>query len=402
MKIRLLFVLAFCVPTLLIYSQQADSTLIIKKNGITKPNILSTHPFGIFFSRIQGNFKTHVSERPNINISLESGNVWGTQIKTYVPNDEAIRNEARKHAWHQAQYYFDEASLDAESFELQIDGVIKGLHINTNFKIAETHELNIGVRFFMLTNGKRPYSFLTGDEFIEYFHENIAGGVDPFDRGVFGFSKAEIRYEDRNGNILELNNNDFFVGGIETNYHYYPEALSSKTFHVNFGAHLGTNLSKYNTSIDLGVSANAVKQIHLNYKSYFQFGMGIGALRKSAIALKDKNIDFGTNDFIGHIENALEYSYISKGGTTHSFGADFYLQTSLNKSDEGEYIIPIRNPDAHDAWGHGVTNLYKKNNYWTFLYSFAKKTSITVYLQQDFTVNNNPDIQTGVSIGFNL
>jgi len=402
MKIRLLYVLAFCLSSLLSYSQQLDSTIINIKNGISKPNILSTHPFGIFFSRIQANFKTHATKNHNIQVGLESGNVWGTQIKTYVPNDKAIRDEARKHAWHQAQYYFDEPSLNADSFELQIDGIIKGLHINTSFKIAKSHELNFGLRLFMLTRGKRPFSIITGDEFIEYFHKNVAGGDDPFDRGVFGLSKAEIKYVDRNGNTLNLKNNDFFVGGLETNYYYYPEALNFEKFHVNFGGHLGTNLSTYNLSIDLGASANAVKKLEINNKSNFQFGLGIGALRKSAISLKQDNIDFGTNNFIAHIENAIEYSHRSKGGTVHSFGVDFYCQTSLNKKDEGEYIIPIRNTDAHKAWGHGVTNLYRTNNYWTFLYSFTKKATFTVYLQQDFTVNNNPDIQTGMSVGFNL
>ncbi len=384
------------------HSQQIDSTYTKNKNGISKPSLLSTHPFGIFFSRIQGNFKTHVGEHLNIQIAVESGNVWGTQIKTYIPNNLTVRDEVRKHEWHQAQYFFDEETLDSKLFELQIDGVIKGFHINTNFKIADKHELNVGLRIFALTKGKMPFSSLTSDKFIENFHDNVAGGNDPFDREVFGYNRANISYLDRNGNVLQLNNNDLFIGGIETSYYYYPNALSKYNLFLSFGGHLGTNLSKYNMSLDLGLSANIVKKIIINLNSYLHFGVGFGALRKNALLLNNHNIDFGTNPYIGHLENVMEYNFVSKGKTTHSFGVDLYFQTSLNKKDEFKYIIPIRNTDAHKAWGHGVTNLYKNNNYWTFLYSFTRKTTTTFYVQQDFTVNNNPDIQTGMSIKFNV
>ena len=165
---------------------------------------------------------------------------------------------------------------------------------------------------------------------------------------------------------------------------------------------MGTNLSKYNSSIDVGLSSNAVKTYKFNEKRNFQVGMSLGVIRKNAINFKDDNIDFGTNDFIAYLENALEYNYVSSKRIIHSFGVDFYVQTTLNKIDERDYMIPIRHPDAHNAWGHGVTNLYEFNDYWTFMYSFTKKNTLTIYLQQDFTVSNNPDIQTGISYSFKL
>ncbi len=386
------------------FSQESDSLTLANKNGITKHSILSTHPFGIFISRIQGNFKTHASDKTNFKISLESGNVWGTPIKTYIPNDEEIREQVQNHQWHQAQYFFDEESLDAKSYELQIDGVIKGLRANIVLNLAKEHELNIGLRSFMLTKGKFPFSIFTSDEFIEYFHENIGGGDDPFDRGVFGLNKAYIKYTDRNGNTMEIKNGNFHVGGLETSYYYYPESLinKKKNLHINFGAHLGTNLSKYNSSIEIGLSSNAIKTYAFSDNKNFQVGLSLGAIRKNAINFKDDNIDFGTNDFIGYLESALEYNYVSKKGTIHSFGADFYVQSPLNKIAERDYMIPIRHPDAHNAWGHGVTNLYEFNDYWTFMYSFTKKNTLTIYILQDFTVSNNPDIQTGISYSFSL
>lgn len=389
----------FCAT---VYSQEIYFTDVTMKNGISKSSVLSTHPFGIFFSRIQGNFKIQPTKKNQLKISLESGNVWGTQIKTFIPNKIGDRNEVRKHEWHQAQYFFDEDTLDAKSYELQIDGVIKGLRLETSINLGNRKELNIGLRLFMLSKGKSPFSILTNDSFIENFHNKIAGGSDPFDREVFGYNKALIKYTDRNGNILELNNNDLFIGGLETSYYYYPSTLVSKTYSMNFGAHLGYNLSSYNNSLDLGLSSNAIKVISVNSNQYFQIGLEIGLLRKEIVSFSKNNVDFGTNNYLGNIESIIEYNIISKGNTTHSIGLDYYLQTSLNKKDELEYAIPIRHPDAHKSWGHGVTNLYRNNNYWSLLYSITKKTSLTFYLQQDFEVNNNPDIQTGISFTFNL
>ena len=386
------------------YSQDIDSLSVAGKNGITKHSILSTHPFGIFISRIQGNFKKYPVTRTTFKISLESGNVWGTPIKTYIPLDEDVRNMVRDIPWHQAQYFFDEDTLNAKSYELEIDGIIKGLRSNVDMKLADKHELSVGLRLFMLTKGKYPFSIFTSDEFIEFFHENIGGGKDPFDRSVFGYNNALIQYTDRNGNNLRIENGDFLIGGLETSYYYYPESLinNNKNLHFNFGAHLGTNLSKYNSSMDLGLSANAIKTYMFNSKKNFYIGLSLGILRKNIIDFKDNNIDFGTNDFIANLESALEYNFVSRKGTIHSFGANFYVQSSYNKIDERAYMIPIRHPDAFDSWGHGVTNLYEYNDYWSFLYSFTRKNTLTLYLHQDFTVSNNPDIQTGISYKFQL
>lgn len=404
MKTKFLLTLIIFINYNLTFSQVSDTTSVFEKNGIIKPSILSTHPFGIFFSRLQGNFKTQAPKKATLTIGVESGNVWAAPIKVLIPNDESERDKARNMPWHKREFAFDEETLDAKSYELNYDGIIKGLRIKSTLPIAKNHELNIGVRTYILSNGKLPFTALTGDEFIEWFHEKIAGGEDPFGRKLFGLNQVGINYKDRNDNTLELRKGDFVFGGIETSYYYYPENFISKnnTFHVNFGAHLGVNLSQYNTSLDFGLSTNAVKNYQINNISSLNLGMNLGILRKSLMDLKDNNIDIGTNNFIGNLETIVEYNFISKGKTTHSFGADFYLQTSLNKKSEYDYIIPIRNGVTEKSWFTGASHLYRNNNYWTLMYSFTRKITTTFYLQQDLTLNNNPDIQTGISIEFRI
>jgi hypothetical protein len=392
--------ISFCLTKS--FAFQSESSEVKQKQEIYKPDILSVHPFGVFFNRLQGNFRHSPTKNINIRIHYNSGNVWGTPITTYVPNDGEIRDKVRQHEWHQAQYFFDEESLDTESFYLEIDGVIKTLKIEGRFPINDYSEINIGVRSFMLTSGKMPFSILTSDDFIETFHKKIAGGDDPFDRGVFGLNKASIKYTDRNGETMTLNKNDFIFSGIETTYYRYIKKWATVSFTPNYGILLGTNLSKYNSSLDIGLSVNALKTYRLNEKSVINVGVHIGVLRKGVVNFKNDNLLFGNNNYLGNFESAIEYSFTTSSNRTHSVGIDYYLQSSLNKREELEYIIPIRHPDAHKSWGHGVTNLYKTNNYWTLFYAFGKKVIKTLYLQQDLQVNNNPDIQTGISISFNL
>lgn len=382
------------------FAQKQDSLVNDLKNGITKPSTLSTHPFGIFTSRLQANFKKRPVTRTTLQLNIESGNVWAPPVVDYFPLNESDRDFVRQYDWHRREFLIDTDTIPTESIELQLDGVIKGFRAYVDINLGKAHELRLGLRSFMLTNGKFPVSIFTSDDFIEWFHKNFAGGDDPFDRGLYPYNKGKIRYKDRNNRVAEINNGDFMFGGIETSYYYYPNFLSDeeKQFYTNFGVHLGTNLSKFNSSIDLGVSANAIKTFTFNHRSYGNIGIGFGINRKNAIDFKSDNIEFGNNAFLGHLESAVEYNFVSKGKTTHSFGLDFYIQTSFNKKSEYDYIIPTKNGTSFKAWNTGVSNLYRNNNYWTLMYSFTRRVATTFYLQQDFTVNNSPDIQAGISV----
>lgn len=402
-NIKLFLSIFFITISLASYTQvNVDSTNYSLKNGISKPSILSTNTFGIFFSRLNHNFKLKPSKKTEIDIVLESGNVWGANVKTYLPDSETIRNKLRTVNWYSRQFLFDEDTLKGKNYSIKTDGTIKGLRANVTLPIHNQQELVLGFRSFILTEGKFPLSIFTNDAFIEFFHNNIAGGNDPFDRKVFGYNRAEVNYTDRNGNNLKLNKGSFVFGGIEAHYFYYPKLLNNRNVFINFGAHLGTNLSQYNSSIDLGLSAAAVKKLTLNSTNQFLFGIGLNTIHKNSVEFKKNNIEFGTNNFIASLETDIEYNFTSKGKTNHAFGLAFYLQTSLNNKDEFNYAILVRDESAYNSWQHASKHLYQNNNYWTFMYTFTRKIATSFYLQQDFTVNNNPDIQTGVGIKFGL
>ncbi|MDY2588402.1 hypothetical protein [Winogradskyella aquimaris] len=383
------------------FSQDLSKTIDIN-NSIKKVSVVSTHPFGIFFSRWQGNFQSKPLGEYNLNINLESGNVWSPPVTAYIPNNVADREFISTRPWHVREFIVDVDTLDAKTLEVQNDGVIKGLRINLNIPINTKSELKVGLRSFLLTRGKFPFSLITNDDTIEYFHENIAGGKDPFDRQLYPLNKARIRYKDRRDQIMDINNGDFILSGFEFSYYRYPKVLIAG-LDFNYGTHIGINTSRFNASLDIGASVNLRKSIELNTKDSFDIGLSIGGTKNNLLNFQSDNIDFSSNTFIGYFETLVQFSFLSKSKRTrHSFATDFYFQTSLNNKNEFDYIIPTKNGTSFKSWNSGISNLYRNNNYWTLMYSLTKKMTTTFYIQQDLTVNNNPDIQTGICVSFGL
>ncbi|MEH6536527.1 MAG: hypothetical protein V7719_09055 [Psychroserpens sp.] len=386
-----------------VFSQDSDS-LQKKISTIFKPSIVSTNPSSIFFSRIQGNFNFYPTESTKIDISIESGNVWSPPVVAYIPNQISDRDYISQFPWHEREFNVDVETLDAKSLEVASDGVIKGFRPNINFRLNAVSELKIGMRIFLLSGGKSPFSLITNDKFIEYFHDNIAGGDDPFDRGLYPKNEASLTFKDRNNNRVNIEKGDVFMNGLEFTHLYYPKFLKNEKRHIyfNIATHVGLNTSKYNSAIDLGIGINAMKQYTYKQVGVFNIGINLGINRLNIIDLKSNNVEFSTNNFLGNIESIIEYNFFSKGKTRHAFGLDFYIQSSLYKKKELDYLIPTKNGTSFKSWNSGTENLYKNNNYWTLMYTFQKKTSVTFYLQQDLTVNNNPDIQAGINMMFNL
>ncbi len=392
------FILSFVLFTNLLFAQNENKH---KSDSIeiNKPSILSTHPLGLLFTRLEGRFNAQPTKKTALEFNISSGNVWAPPVKAYIPNLEVDRNFVSQTPWHAREFVVDVDTLNAKSIEVQNDGVIKAFNFKLDIPLNNKSDLVLTLKSFLLTGGKSPFTIFTNDKFIEDFHDKIAGGEDPFDRKLYPYNEARLRYKDRNDKTMDIRKGDFIFSGIEASYYYYPEfkKLNKKNYYLNFGSHLGINTSKYNKSVDIGLSANVIKSVEINSLKKINAGLSLGGVYRKLFKFNSEPIDLGTNNNIGYIESIIEYKYQSKGGTTHAFGMDFYVQTSLNKKDEFDYVIPTKNGTSFKSWNSGISNLYRNNNYWTLLYSFGKKNILKLYLQQDFTVNNHPDIQTGIS-----
>jgi hypothetical protein len=382
------------------FSQKKDSLVI--KNGIDKPNILATHHFGIFNSRINQNFKISPPKKSTLNFSIESGNTMHPFVEAYLPKDPNVREQLSQIPWFNRQFSFiDQETTPADYMNIVVDAVIKGVRLDYNMQLTKEHELGITLRSYLITDGKYPFSFFTNDESIEWVHSNIAGGEDPFGRRYYGLNKVNFKYTDRDGRVVEFNNGDFFIGGIELNHFFYPSKLTNKNANLffNFGSHLGVNTSKYNQSIDLGLSANTVKKIKLKSNNEYNIGLGVSVLKKNLIDFKE-NVNFGNNQFLASFESEVEYTMYTKKKNYHSFGLNYQIQTRYNKVKEADYYKLLGKwQEIHAGWHNGISTLYQNMSNWTFIYTYGTpKYKLMLYIKEDFSVNNAPDIQTGVSL----
>ena len=218
--------LLFLFSTIVLSAQERDS--LVLKNGIDKPNSTTSHHFGLFHLRINQNFKERPVQKTTFQFSVESGNTFHPFVEMYLPEDPGIREQFSNTTWHDRNFQFiDQQTTPAEYSNIHIDAVFKVFRFDLQTRISDKHELEITLRTFMPTEGHYPFSLFTGDESIEWFHSNVAGGEDTFGRRFFGLNKVTIEYTDRNNRTLSLKNNQFVFAGIEVNHFYYPSLFDS-------------------------------------------------------------------------------------------------------------------------------------------------------------------------------
>jgi len=383
-------------------AQQKDSVSL--KNGIDKPSILALHHFGVFSSRIHQNFKLSPNLNTSVSLNYASGNTFHPFLETYIPKDPAVQKEQSQLIWYYRNFNFiNQEATPADYMNIIVDAVIKEFRFNINIPINNKNEIDISIRSHLITKGKNPFSVFTGDQPIEWFHSNIAGGEDPYGRRFYGLNQVNFKYTDRNGNVLELHENDFIISGIETNYFYYPTLLNNKFKHLylNIGSHFGINTSKFNPSLDIGISLNGIKKYIFKNHNEFHIGIGSSLLRKNIIKFDDV-IDLGNNQYLASIESELEYTHYTKKKNYHSFGVNYQIQSRFNKLKESNYYRLIGNwAEINGGWQHGFSTLYKALSYWTFIYTYGRpEYKLSLYFKEDFRVNNAPDVQTGISLSF--
>lgn len=380
------------------YSYSQEKLSAAKFKGFDNPNILSIHPFGVFSSRINQNFQLKAANSIRLQFDMGSANVWSAPVQTFRPKSAEDRETISQVVWHGRDGFFGK-QFESDSTFFHADAIIRTFNPSVIVPVSEKSELQFSARSFLVTEGNFPFATVLTDGFIEAFHSNIKGGEDPFARKIYGFNKAEISYVDREGRNFRFKRNDFVFAGIQSAYYHYTDAKLPLLGNVsiNLGGHLGINTTKVNPSIDLGISQTTVKEVKINHKSLLLVGFGGNLLRKEVIKYGE-GVELTTNDYILSLNIQPKYVRQVKKDKYFSFGWHYMYQTPYNKRKEFDDIIITG--ERIGWWHNGAFHLYFPIEVHTFTLSFFKKNTgnvLSFYLQQDFKLNNNPDLQTGIS-----
>ena len=397
--INVLFILLFFFNDCLVFAVPDNDTTQIRKihnYSIPAINLLSTHPLGLFISRIDNSFQTRPVDHTFFNLNIASGNVWLPYVIAYRPVDEEVRKLMEGFVWHDRWNHFDLSQMPSDSVQLEVDAIIKVIRTNIKFRLAENHELGFDIRSFLITRGQFPFSIVSSDELIEYFHTKIKGGEDPFARKYYGFNKAGFRYTDVNGKTIDLKGGDFLIPGIETHYYYYPDLSSEHNLFLNFGAHLGINISRFNPSCDFGLSSSLMKSIIFSDTRSIQFGIGMNALRQNLFTFRNA-VEMSNRNYMFTGSGMIEYKIQLKDHSILSAGINYSVQSQYMNNRENEYQVLIGNRIS-THWHYAISHLYRPLEAWNLILRYSKKYSLSVYLKEDLNVNNAPDIQTGLDL----
>lgn len=360
---------------------------------------LSTHPLGMLSSRTDNTFQTEAAKKISLAINLSSGNVWLPYVKAYQPMNEEDKTLMRALDWNDRDYFYDQENKPSESIEFQADGVFRFFQIQLNLPLTEKHELKINTRAFTLDEGKVPWSLLTSDRLIEWFHSHISGGEDPFARRVYGLDQAYMSYVDENGKSLEVIKGQLSWSGFDLAYTHYPgfKGLQKHQIYTNFGMQLGVNVSQFNPSLDLGFNASLVKNIAFNNSQQLRLGVGLSSFHQHLVRFGD-GVQLRNKHSLLSSELLVNYIIPGKRNGYFSLALSYYIQSSYNKKRDFETLV-LTGDRIVSHWHYSISHLYKVLSANYLIFSYAKgAVAYSVYIREDFSVDNAPDAQVGIGI----
>jgi hypothetical protein len=387
----------FCAGVIVAFGQSAKNDTVLF-TGCNKPTLLASHPLGQFIGRINHNFNTAPVQRTSVSFGLNNANIWQPEVKAYLPHDAQATTFLSTFPWHQRDSVFQNMPRNYDSTVFSADGVMRTFNINVRFKVTAHSDLEITGRGMWLTGGQQPTALITSDGFIEDFHSNIKGGEDPFARKQYTYNQADIFYQDREGKNLHLKKGQFIVPGVQFNYYVYANNkwLNRHAVQASAGVHLGINLPAFSRSVDAGVSGVLQKQFNSGHKHLFTIATA-GSLLRQQVWTSSNHVDFSRSKVLPALECMFEYRKALSPIRYWAIGLNFNYLAPYHPSKEVDAVTPVGNR-LSSHWHLALTHMYRNSQYWSLVYTYARKCVWSVYALQDFKVNNGPDFQTGIAV----
>ena len=175
------------------------------------------------------------------------------------------------------------------------------------------------------------------------------------------------------------------------------EIAAKHKIYLNFGTHLGINVSKYNSVADVGISSSVIKKIEVRDKNIFTVGLSAGALRQRVIQFGDR-VNISNQEVLYSFEGLLDYKRKLKSNNYISYGINYTFQTPYNKKNDFDHII-LTGERVKTHWQHAMSHLYENLEGWNFIFTYSvKQFSYFIYAREDIKVDNAPDLQTGFGV----
>lgn len=396
-ELKRLFSVGFLLSFHLVFAQSSD-TAVSNLWKTQLPTIVANHPLGTFLTQAQTNF-TPKTNRSSFQFEYQAGNIWLPKVTAYIPTNIADEQEAGQYPWH----FRDPKSMTApDSMLFQADGVLRAYNIGYNWSINKYHSIQLTTKLYSLDGGKFPFSTLSGDEAIEWFHSNVAGGEDPFARKEYELNEALIDYQDENGQTLRLNNGDFGLSGFVINYNYaaFSDYLAQYNSELVAKIVTGINTNKYNSSMDLGLGISGTRIFQLNVNNLFRAGLSYEAIKHNLIASSNQ-VTLIDQNFLKQYALFLGWERSLKHDQSFSISGLYQHQSSYRKSDPTDYYALEGAKDV-SHWHYAITHFYELSDRVSLIFAYQiRKITFGFYVNEDIvSVNNAPDIQTGFSIQY--
>ncbi|MGB3591889.1 MAG: hypothetical protein WBA16_09435, partial [Nonlabens sp.] len=354
----------------LVYPQYAAVTndSLIFAEGIIKPNLISTHHFGLFMGRMEQDLKIFSNVSWTFNIEVQSGNIFHPLVQSYLPQDPSIRAQFEDITWYFRQFdYVNQQSTPAKIQQIEIDAVYKTFRPSITIPLNPRHEIKLGLRAFTTVEGNLLNSPLTGDNFIEWFHSNVAGGEDAFGRRFYGLNEVNVNYIDRDGRRLQLDNGDVILGGLELGhvFHIPIKKLNERGFYLNLTSQMSWNTSRFNKGIDLGTGVAVIKEINLHSRSSLWGSVATSFLQRDLLS-SDDNVELGNTAGLLNYEIALQWSHKTLKNNLNKIVLHYQNQSPYFDRGEKDYFHLKGAWDAiNQGWHHGYTTLIENTSHYT-------------------------------------
>lgn len=359
-----------------------------------KPYLLSNHPLGVFTSRINHNFNFRPTEYI-VEFTISRGNAWLPNVESKLPNSKSDREFLSNYVWHHRNWHMESLNIsDYKSRSIYCDGVLSSYYLSFKSPLNKKFDTHTNIRSISLDGGKAPYSLLTSDDAIEWFHSNIAGGDDAFGRKRTDYGNALLSYRDVNNNNISLKNGSFLMSEISNYLNYYPKDNYKNTY---FNVSILTSISQIKKTwhFDVGFSGSAVKKFKWN-KNYIDWGVSSGILFPS-IFQTQKVIINNTNRLFS-AETHFNLRLPAKNNNSYILGLNIHMQSNFHSMKERKYhVIYHEGITSHDHYGASHLTRWLSGCTMVLGYNWGK-TSLSTFFREDFWVDNAPDVQVGWGI----